>query len=152
MSTYAKPYHSLDANKKPSKWKNIAPNRWQWTGESWVDEVYNCEPVAKNNTARNLVGSLMVSAVILAFVLAIGGCAITPQIVTTEVTKTADGFTIKSPKDVDATFYSIGPAIYLRYKSTGNSEAIKAGSAEASGRAAAVAKLAEAAATLGKLP
>ena len=107
---------------------------------------------SRRGTARNLVGLLMVSALVLAFALALGGCAITPRIVTTEVTKTADGFTIKSPKDVDATFYSIGPAIYLHYKSTGNSEAIKAGSAEAEGRSAAVGKLAEAAATLGKLP
>ena len=75
MSDYAKPYHSLDANKKPSKWKTIAPNRWQWTGESWVDEVYNCEQApSPRGIMRELIGSLMVAALCVAFALALGGC------------------------------------------------------------------------------
>lgn len=74
MSTHAKPYHALEMHKR-SKWKPIAPTRWQWTVESWVDEIYNCEPVPSNRgIMRSLVGSLMVSGLILAFVLALGGC------------------------------------------------------------------------------
>lgn len=87
----------------------------------------------------------------LILILAIlSGCkAITPQIVTTRVTKTADGFTVESPKDISATFYQAPDgSLFATYDSKGNSEAIKAGSAEASARAAAVAKLAEAAAAL----
>ena len=82
----------------------------------------------------------------------LAGCkAITPQIVTTRVTKTADGFTIESPKDISATFYQAPDGtISATYDSKGNTEAIKAGSAEAAARAAAVAKLAEAAAALGR--
>lgn len=101
---------------------------------------------SKRGILTNLACSLLIACVML---LMFGGCgAIAPQIVTTEVIKTADGFTIKSPKDVDAAFFQAGPVIYARYKSSGNEAAIKAGSEEAAQRAAAVGKLAEAAASL----
>lgn len=121
MSSHAKPYHLIRTDRLPSK----------------------------SGIIKDLAGSVFVALIILAgFCSLVGGCAITPQIVTTEVVKTADGFTIKSPKDVDAAFFQAGPVIYARYKSSGNAEAIKAGSQEAAQRAAAVAKLAEAAASL----
>ena len=82
--------------------------------------------------------------------LALSGCKfITPQIVTTRVTKTADGFTIESPKDIKATFHQAPDGtITATYESRANSDALAAGSAESAARAAAVAKLAEAAASL----
>jgi hypothetical protein len=79
----------------------------------------------------------------------LSGCYITPQIVTTKVTKTADGFTIESPKDIKATFHQAPDGtITATYESRANSDALAAGSAESAARAAAVAKLAEAAASL----
>jgi len=94
---------------------------------------------------------LLYVAVALAFILIIlSGCQlITPQIVTTRVTKTADGFTIESPKDIKATFkQSPDGSITATYESRANSDALAAGSAESQARAAAIAKLAEAAAAL----
>lgn len=87
---------------------------------------------------------------LLIFALALSGCKLaTPQIVTTRVIKTADGFTIESPKDIEATFHqSPDGTISATYKSKGNESAIKAGAEESAARAAAVARLAEAAASL----
>jgi hypothetical protein len=74
MSTHAKPYHPLDMHKR-DKWKQTAPTRWQWTGESWVDEIYNYEPnPLRRGIARELVGSLMISTLIVCFILALSGC------------------------------------------------------------------------------
>lgn len=87
---------------------------------------------------------------LLLFALALSGCQLaTPQIVTTRVIKTADGFTIESPKDIKATFHqSPDGTISATYESRGNESAIKAGAEESAARAAAVARLAEAAAAL----
>jgi len=86
---------------------------------------------------------------LLLLCLAASGCAITPKVVTTEITKNADGtWVIKSPKDVDASYYQLGQFTSIRYKSRSSDEAIKSAAAESASRAAAVAKLAEAAASL----
>jgi hypothetical protein len=87
---------------------------------------------------------------LLIIALALSGCQlVTPQIVTTKVTKTADGFTIESPKDIKASFHQAPDGtITATYESRANSDALAAGSAESAARAAAVAKLAEAAASL----
>jgi hypothetical protein len=87
---------------------------------------------------------------LLLFALVLSGCQlVTPQIVTTKVTKTADGFTIESPKDIKASFHQAPDGtITATYESRANSDALAAGSAESAARAAAVAKLAEAAASL----
>ena len=87
---------------------------------------------------------------LLILILALSGCKlVTPQIVTTRVTKTADGFTIESPKDIKATFrQSPDGTISATYESRANPDAVAAGAAESQARAAAVGKLAEAAAAL----
>jgi hypothetical protein len=90
-------------------------------------------------------------ALLFIIVMALSGCQlVTPQIVTTKVTKTADGtITIESPKDIKASFHqSPDGTITATYESRANSDALAAGSAESAARAAAVAKLAEAAASL----
>jgi hypothetical protein len=87
---------------------------------------------------------------LLLIALALSGCQlVTPKIVTTKVTKTADGFTIESPKDIKASFHQAPDGtITATYESRANSDALAAGSAESAARAAAIAKLAEAAAAL----
>jgi len=94
-----------------------------------------------------LYGASFIAAVLCS--ISLSGCYMTPQIVTTRVTKTSDGFTIESPKDIKATFkQSPDGSITATYESRANSEALAAGSAESANRAAAVGKLAEAAASL----
>jgi len=86
----------------------------------------------------------------LTFLLIASGCqVITPRVITTEIRKTKDGFEIISPKDTDVFFMGKPDGAFVfRYNATANSDALAAGSAESAARAAAIAKLAEAAASL----
>lgn len=86
---------------------------------------------------------------LLLFALALSGCAITPRVVTTEIRKTDKGFEIISPKDTKVQFAG-NPSGYFwfSYDAHASADALTAGAAESQARAAAVARLAEAAAAL----
>jgi len=77
------------------------------------------------------------------------GCYLTPSIVTTEIEKTDKGFKLISPKDTSILYLKAPDGTTLiGYKATASDTALAAGSAESQARAAAIAKLAEAAAAL----
>jgi hypothetical protein len=88
------------------------------------------------------------AAILIAATLS--GCQlVTPKVITTEIRKTTDGFEIISPKDTDVFFMGKPDGVFVfRYNAKANSDALAAGSAEYAARAAAIAKLAEAAASL----
>ena len=88
---------------------------------------------------------------ILLLCLAASGCAITPQVVTTEIERTPTGFRIVSPKDVTVKGLKIaadGTMSVQSWEAKASPETLAASAAESASRAAAVAKLAEAAASL----
>lgn len=107
-------------------------------------------PTTPKRVAVELLGSLFVACLALAFLCALSGCQlIAPKIVTTEIRKTDAGFEIISPKDTTVTFAG-NPAGYFffNYNAVASKEALEAGQNEANARAQAVGKLAEAAASL----
>jgi len=107
-------------------------------------------PTSSKRVAVELLGSILVAGLALAFLLSLSGCTlITPKVITTEIRKTENGFEIISPKDTDVFFLGNPKTNFLfRYKAVASPEALAAGSAESANRAAAVGKLAEAAASL----
>jgi hypothetical protein len=107
-------------------------------------------PTSPKRIAIELLGSLLIAGLALAFLLSMSGCTlITPKVITTEIRKTENGFEIISPKDTDAFFMGKPDGWFLfRYSAKASPEALAAGSAESANRAAAVGKLAEAAASL----
>lgn len=88
----------------------------------------------------------------LAIISTFTGCAaLTPQVVTTEIERTPDGFRIVSPKDVTVKGLRIAPDGTLsvdEWQAKASPETLAAGAAEAASRAEAVGKLATAAAAL----
>lgn len=81
----------------------------------------------------------------------LSGCAITPQVVTTQIERTPDGFRITSPKDVTVKGLRMTPDGTLSVESweaKASPDTLAASAAESAARAQLVGKLAEAAASL----
>ena len=109
-------------------------------------------PTSPKRVAVELLGSLFVACLALAFLCALtSGCTlITPKLVTTEIERTEHGFRIVSPKDSTIKGLRLeGQNLSVdEYTSVASKEALEAGQNEANARAQAVGKLAEAAASL----
>lgn len=109
-------------------------------------------PTSPKRVAVELLGNLLVAGLALAFVCALtSGCQlITPKVITTEIERTEHGFRIVSPKDTTIKGLRLEGANLSvdSYEAKANPEALAAGTAESASRAAAVGKLAEAAAAL----
>ena len=108
-------------------------------------------PTSRQRIAVELAGSLLIAGLALAFLVSLSGCQlITPQVITTEIERTEHGFRIVSPKDTTIKGLRLnGNGLEVdEYTAKASPEALAAGAAESQARAAAVGKLAEAAAAL----
>lgn len=100
---------------------------------------------------HQLLFDVSVAVIVLVLFLAVSGCQlVTPRIVTTEIERTEHGFRIVSPKDTTIKGLRLeGSNLSVDlYEAKASPDALAAGTAEAGARAAAVGKLAEAAAAL----
>jgi hypothetical protein len=86
---------------------------------------------------------------LLFFALLSSGCALTPRVITTEISQTDTGFKIVSPKDTTISYFSTpGGYTWFGYTAKASPDALNASVEESNKRAESIAKLAEAAAAL----